>query len=296
MKQNVLERRENIDGAELRFVTPRETNDQTLRLLVMLNGIGAGVDNWGTLLESLERPTVAIDVRESKHLKTVPTMRHYGEIVMNIVAKITEKPADVLGYSWGGLEAQQIAADYGERIGRLVLAATLPGQTFTVPGATALWGLASWDRSPEHLRQIAGDMYGGSIRTKPELVEHLRIAREVNPRTYLQQHAAALSCSTLRPFALPLVARLPSIRNETLILAGNDDPVIGMRNNHILNRLIPRSRLSIVDDGHLLLFTQADLVVPAIQRFLDDGEAPAGYLTAESTAHQPDRNNLAAAA
>ena len=51
---------------------------------------------------------------------------------------------------------------------------------------------------------------------------------------------------------------LPLIRQPTLILAGNDDPIIPLVNARIMRALLPDATLHVYDDGHLGLITAAD--------------------------------------
>jgi pimeloyl-ACP methyl ester carboxylesterase len=61
---------------------------------------------------------------------------------------------------------------------------------------------------------------------------------------------------------------LPLIRQRTLILAGNDDPIIPLVNARIMHALIPHATLHVYDDGHLGLLTSADELGPLVSRFL----------------------------
>ena len=63
---------------------------------------------------------------------------------------------------------------------------------------------------------------------------------------------------------------LHRLTQPTLILAGSDDPIIPLVNMRILASLIPNSRLSVIDDGHLFLVTQAKTVTPQITAFLKE--------------------------
>lgn len=65
---------------------------------------------------------------------------------------------------------------------------------------------------------------------------------------------------------------LPLLRQPTLILAGNDDPLVPMVNARIMARLIPHSTLVELDDGHLFLFTKARESAASVDRFLDSSE------------------------
>jgi pimeloyl-ACP methyl ester carboxylesterase len=88
----------------------------------------------------------------------------------------------VLGVSFGGVVAQQLAHQAPKRVRRLVLAATAAGVPFLggVPGLPrALLALATPRRyqSPDYWRRIAGGLYGGEARRDPDSLLHGSIAR-----------------------------------------------------------------------------------------------------------------------
>jgi pimeloyl-ACP methyl ester carboxylesterase len=61
---------------------------------------------------------------------------------------------------------------------------------------------------------------------------------------------------------------LPLIRQPTLVMSGNDDPIIPLANARLMRRLLPHATLHIFDDGHLGLVTDADELGPLVSRFL----------------------------
>jgi len=105
--------------------------------------------------------------------------------------------------------------------------------------------------------RIAGALYGGSARTDPDTIAGiLRQARAGPLRGYLYQHAAGLGWTSL-PF-------LPLIRQPTLVLAGDDDPIIPLANARILAALIPSARVHVYHGGHLELVTRPGLLAPVV--------------------------------
>ena len=66
--------------------------------------------------------------------------------------------------------------------------------------------------------------------------------------------------------SLPWLHRL---RQPTLVMAGDDDPLIPLINARLLHRLIPRSELKVFDCGHLFLMTRPEESAAAIAEFLD---------------------------
>jgi pimeloyl-ACP methyl ester carboxylesterase len=92
-------------------------------------------------------------------------------------------------------------------------------------------------------------------------VRHLLAGdRPASGRGYLYQLAAGAGWTSL-PF-------LPLIRQPTLILAGDDDPIIPLVNAKVMARLLPAARLHIYPDGHLGLLTMTDDLARRVSRFL----------------------------
>jgi pimeloyl-ACP methyl ester carboxylesterase len=68
---------------------------------------------------------------------------------------------------------------------------------------------------------------------------------------------------------------LPAVRQQTLIVAGTDDPIIPLVNARIMNALLPHSRLHLHDGGHIDLVHNAVELAPVIETFLHEpGERP----------------------
>ena len=89
-------------------------------------------------------------------------------------------------------------------------------------------------------------------------------------RRRLRPVAAAERMRSLGWTSLP---GLPGLRPPTLILAGDDDPIIPLVNARILHRLIPRSQLHIYHGGHLELAADAEHIAPVVDAFLSPGGA-----------------------
>ena len=79
-------------------------------------------------------------------------------------------------------------------------------------------------------------------------------------RGYLYQLAAGAGWTSV-PF-------LPLLRQRTLILSGDDDPIIPLANARLMKLLIPKSRLHVYHGGHLGLVTEAAELAPVVDAFL----------------------------
>jgi poly(3-hydroxyalkanoate) depolymerase len=248
--------------------------------LLLMNGIGASLEVLQPFVDALDprRTVVRFDVPGvgGSPRPVVPyVLATFSPVVASLLDAIGhEGPVDVLGLSWGGGLAQQFAVQHRGRCRRLVLAATGPGALMVPahPRVIARMLTPRRHRDPEYARRIAGELYGGTMREDPERAARvLRAAsRSVPRRGYYYQLAAGTGWSSL-PF-------LRLIRQPTLIVAGNDDPIIPAANARLMARLIPDARLHLHHGGHLALVTEAEQLAPVVEGFLDAPEpsGPAG--------------------
>jgi poly(3-hydroxyalkanoate) depolymerase len=170
---------------------------------------------------------------------------------------------DVLGISWGGGLAQQLAAQYPRRCRRLVLVATSTGSLMIPARPRVLLHLSSprRHRDPDHAARIAGTVYGGVLRHRPELAAPVTgSGPPASRRGYLYQLLASAGWTSLPWLRL--------IKQPTLILAGDDDPIIPLPNARLMAALLPAARLHVYHDGHLGLLTRAGELARLVSDFL----------------------------
>ena len=163
-------------------------------------------------------------------------------------------------------EKQQLARQAPGRVRRLVLAATGPGLG-GVPGSPrALLALATPRRyhQPDYYRSVAGRVYGGAARRDPDALLHGSLARFIEPpsiRGYLGQLYAITGWTSL-PW-------LHTLRQPTLVLNGDDDPIVPPINGRILAHCIPDARLHVVHGaGHLFLLERPAEMAALVTGFL----------------------------
>ncbi len=242
--------------------------------LLLINGIGATGELFDPFRDAIEaidgRQTIAFDAPGVGHSPATtypPTMRQLAKIVARLVDKLGHDQVDALGISWGGALAQELAYRHPDRVRHLVLAATMHGIT-SMPGRpSAMSVLLTPARyySTEYLEQVAPTLYGGQIRENPELLRehaHIRSTRPPSMIGYTWQLAAISRWSSW--------FWLPHIRQRTLVLAGDDDPIIPMVNGRQMAQRIPGGELHVVDGGgHLFLYLQAEAMAHRVVEFLE---------------------------
>ncbi len=233
-------------------------------------GIGGNLDMWGPLASHLpDRKLVMFDfpgTGKSTHSWLPPTMVHNAFLLRQLLRKLDLQAVDVLGYSWGGLLAQQLAIQHPRSVNRLILACTGLG-VIGVPANPAVAARLLTPRryySSAYLAKIAPTTYGGKFRRDETLALREAKRRSEDPPSisgYIAQLLAAATFSSIP--GLPLVAA------PTLILAGDDDPIVRTSNQHILHALIRDSTLHVFRDaGHLALVDSPEVAGPVIEEFL----------------------------
>lgn len=239
--------------------------------LVLCCGIGASLDVLQPLVEALD-PDLEIVRFDVPGVGASPapllpyTFGQLATLVMRLLRDLGYAEVDVLGFSWGGALAQQLAAQYPRRVRRLVLLATGTG-TLMVPGNPRVLSRMLSPRrfrDPQYAASIAALLYGGSARTRAgEVLELFGRQLGGSRRGYLYQLLAG-SVWTSLPF-------LWLIRQPTLVLVGDDDPIVPEVNGWIMARLLPRARLQVFSGGHVEAVLRPETVAPAIEAFLAPG-------------------------
>ncbi len=190
--------------------------------LLLINGLGAHCDLWGEAERVLGRTshTIVFDCpgtgRSDMPLLplSIPTL---AQMVCRILDALGHDRADVLGYSFGGAVAQQLACDAPDRIRRLALVSTWCG-------------------------------WGGDPGTPAAMLRAiLKLNRIASPLAYSYQLCSLGAWSSLR--------WLERIETPTLLLSGAEDDLVPPANAVRIARLLPNSSLHLVPGvGHLIMF------------------------------------------
>jgi poly(3-hydroxyalkanoate) depolymerase len=237
--------------------------------LLLINGIGANLELLEPFVTALDPAVEVIRFDPPGVGGSPPPRRPYRfsglcRLIAAMLTKLGYDRVDVLGISWGGGAAQHFAAFQRAMCRRLVLVATATGTPMVPARPSVLVHLVTPRRylNPGYLQRVGGDLYGGLARIdSAEIVAAMHDGRRVGPpRGYLYQLTAAAGWTSL-----PL---LPRLRQPTLILAGDDDPIIPLANARLMHRLIRDSRLHIYHGGHLALVTEAAELAPVVDGFL----------------------------
>jgi poly(3-hydroxyoctanoate) depolymerase len=240
--------------------------------LLLVTGIGAHLDMWSPFARLAgERELIAFDppgAGLSQRPRRPLRMGGLADVVGELLDALRLERVDVLGYSFGGALAQELARRAPGRVRRLVLCATGPGLGGTPPRPLAALMLATPARyyHPRLLAITLPYVAGGrTARDRRVLAGHAeeRLQWPPSPLGYAYQLYAITGWSSL-----PWLHRLAQ---PTLVVAGEDDPSVPLRNARLLAERLPDARLHVVKrGGHLFLLDEPENAVEAITGFLDD--------------------------
>ncbi len=239
--------------------------------LLLLTGIGANLEMWGPFERLMRgREVIALDAPGtglSERTRCPMRMSGLARMVAALLDELDLPQADVLGYSFGGLLAQELAHRSPDRVRRLILCATAQGLPVVPPSPVPALMLMTPARyyHPRLFRLMIPHIAGGRTRRDPDLLEdqaEARLSRPPQLLGYAYQLYAASGWTS--------VPWLWRVRQPTLIIAGDDDPIIPLANPKLMARMMPAAKLRVVEGGgHLFLLDEPESVIGDITAFLD---------------------------
>ena len=259
----IVESYHDVSGHRLRVLKALERPGVPL---LIFNGIGASADMLRPLLSSLESAVLTFDlpgIGASSAGWLPKRMAQLASLAHELIESLGIGRCHIMGISWGGGLAQQFARQFPKQTERLILAATATGHIMLPPSPMVMLKLATPLRymSASYFRRIAGDIYGGDFRNSPQRTEaHSKQMAPPSLWGYLSQLYALTGWTS--------VFWLDEIKAPTLVMAGEDDPIVPLANARFLANRLPNARLSTYDCGHLFMLTRLTRVSAEIDEFL----------------------------
>jgi len=221
-------------------------------VVLLLHGIGGSSASFARQIDALadDHHVVAWDApgyAASADPEAAPGMHGYAESVAELVDDIGEA-VHLVGASWGGVIALQLALDRPEMLRSLVLVSASPGSGRDAAAAERVQervrvlerqGVEAFARAraPQLLAP------GASVAQLDEVAAQMTVAIRLPGYAYAAQSMASTDHS----------ARLPEISAPTLVLCGTADTVTGPPESKGLANAIPEAvYVSVEGAGHLL--------------------------------------------
>ena len=239
--------------------------------LLLVPGLGNNVGMWVPFMQQFpNRRIIRLDAPGTGLSSTPLFPVRVPELADLLVAVLDDRGvpwADVVGFSYGGAVAQQLAFDHRTRVRRLVLAATNCGIGAFPGWLPAVMSLATPIRyySPSFFDRTAAATNGGVTARDQSVRDRMINARRSHPPAF-----DGYTLQLLGIFGWSSWHFLPYIQHETLVIAGDDDPLVPVANARMLAERIPNATLEIVAGaGHLLLWDDSENLGRRISSFLN---------------------------
>ncbi len=249
--------------------------------VLLLHGVGASLEQWEWSQPGLStrHQVVALDLpgfgRSQSPQKDQFDLDHVVELLGAFIDEMGWRSATVIGNSMGGMLAIAMALNLEGRVNRLVLA----GSAGVGPDLGFSLRLVSLPCVGEAILPFMGFRPLVHLCHKRLFSDPSRLpARLVDVATYYYKRHSIRS-NFLRAIRLGVSPRgqrdsinfngqLDKINVPTLLIWGRGDSVIPLEHGKTAHKLIPGSRLTIIDDcGHVPQIEHPDRFVDEVERF-----------------------------
>ena len=240
--------------------------------LVLIMGLRRNLEWWYRQIPALAKhfQVIAFDNRGAGR-SDKPVMEYSIGLFADDTAELMdalELPiSHILGFSMGGYIAQELALKYPDKVKNLILASTGSGGDRAVtmsPNRLEKFTANAGLKPEEILRKDMGIYFSDEyVEQHPEKIEEFI---EISLRHY--QPADAFERQFEACLRHDTAARLNRLAVPTLIMTGDDDPLVPPENSHILKELIPGSELFVFPGGrHCVMIEKADLFNQKVVEF-----------------------------
>ena len=238
--------------------------------VLLIHGLGYTREGWGPLRALLARRyrVISFDNRGIGESEIPPGPYRIEEMAGDAVDVLDEagvERAHVVGTSLGGFMAQALAADWPDRVDRLVLACTSPGgdDAFPLPeGTRRLMAEAPDLPGQVALRRLVANALAPDAYE--ELIDEIVAYRTAHPPDLLGWASQATAGAMW-----DAGDRCARIEAPTLIIVGTADQVVDPRNTVLLAERIAGAQVHIIEDvGHLLFWEVPEQFAEIVEEFL----------------------------
>ncbi|MFE9687244.1 alpha/beta fold hydrolase [Streptomyces sp. NPDC006285] len=236
--------------------------------LLFLNGSGATLVDAAPLLSVLAEDfeVAAFDQRGVGRTSMPAGPYTMAELAADALALATHLGWDrfrVLGVSFGGMVAQELAVTVPERIERLALLCTSSGGA----GGSSYPLHALTQRGEEQRQPLPGRLFGAPGGENGGDADRL-LGRVLSGRLAAQEPGAALQLRARAEH--DVFDRLPRITCPTFVASGTHDMIAPPRRGSAIADHVPQSVFRVFTGGHLF-FAEDPEAIPAVTQFLSGG-------------------------
>ena len=239
--------------------------------ILLINGYSQSMDNWDpTLLERLASNHTVIIFNNRGVGNTTSgikpfSIQQFANDTAGLLDVLEIKQADILGYSMGGFIAQELALTHPDRVGKLIIYASICGGNESILASQVINMLSNGSGTAmERIERFHPLFFPEKWRNEnPNYLERIPKTIETIPNKTLDQHTEAIFNWT------GTCSKLKNITQPTLVIVGTDDVVTPPANSLLITERIPGAWLvQIKGAGHGLMYQYPEQFNKVLQTFL----------------------------
>jgi pimeloyl-ACP methyl ester carboxylesterase len=248
--------------------------------IVLLQHFIGTMDWWDPMVTNgfaRTRPVILLDNRGVglSGGETPNTIDAMSKDVAAFIDALGLKQVDVLGFSIGGMVAQELVLRRPDLVRRLILAGTGPrgGQDMQDTPPNVIKAVSVSDPSTARPYLFFSPSEQSQAAARDFMKRATQRKADLDPRASgqtMQAQGAALHEWGLASSRDAFAERLHALQTPTLIVNGHEDIMVPTVNSYLLFQDIPKSELILYpDSGHGAIFQFADLFIHQASLFLD---------------------------
>jgi pimeloyl-ACP methyl ester carboxylesterase len=261
-------------------------------VLLLLHGMAASSQTWNQVAPALARRFTVIAPDLLGHGESAKPHGEYSlgahaNFIRDLLARLGHERATIVGHSFGGGVAMQLAYQYPDRCERLALVGSggfgreVNGllRMLALPGGEQLLSVVCSPKLRDAGDRLAAWLAGRGLRAAPVIEEIWRsytsLAEAMTRRAFFRTLRAVIDSdgqSVCAADRLHLTSEVP-----TLIVWGGCDTIIPVRHAHAAHDAIENSRLEVFEDaGHYPHCEKPERFTEALTDFIES-TAPARH-------------------
>jgi len=275
----------NVEGARLHY---QEFGDRTHPTLVLIHGYTASLYVWhktAPMLAGVGFHVIAVDLvgfgYSEKPKSFEYSIASQARIVSRFMNTLGIGRATLVGSSYGGAVAMTVALDYPEFVEKLVLIDPVCNDEVldrpilrlaAIPGIGELLTPFIVDSKIMLRRRMRGNLSPANYN----LITEDRVSNVLRPLSAADGHHSVLATSRNWD-ACRLEEDAELITQPTLIIWGEEDKIIDIRNGHKLHDAILHSRFVVLKNcGHVPAEEKSEIVSELVTEFCQDKKGRIG--------------------
>ena len=242
--------------------------------ILLIMGLSANLDWWDIrLIKALSREfkLITFDNRGAGRTGTSDkecTIKLFADDTAGLMDALRIDKAHVIGFSMGGMIAQELVLNYPQKVEKLVLCSTNCGSANSIQPSQKVLEMLTADitgLSPEEVARMTLPflLTTNFIEENSDLVELVTqrlIKHPISRESYMHQLKAIMGFDTFD--------RLHQIKIPTLILQGREDVLVASANGSVLAKAIPDAKLVYFENSAHMLAEDIGEVIHNLMVFL----------------------------